>query len=174
MCAIIEPGDPVQAVSGSLTPAQFQHRRCFACGAENPSGLHLCFVSVGDDEIECSFVASRELQGYDGVLQGGLVTTLLDSAMTNVLLQRNIAARTAQMEIRFRYPVPVGKKIAVRGRLEESRGRLHVVSAEIVHGRRLLAEARGKFIASGRSAAEGTSKQACAEPFPPQRQGDAK
>ncbi len=148
MSATTESADPVQAVSRSLTPAQFQHRWCFACGAENPSGLHLSFASVGDDEIECSFVASRELQGYNGVLQGGLVATLLDSAMTNVLLQRNIAGRTAHMEIRFRHPVPVGKKIAVRGRLEISRGRLHVVSAEIVHGRKLLAEARAKFMAS--------------------------
>jgi len=149
MCATTEYSHGAGTAPNGLTAAQRKHKRCFACGAENPSGLHLRFTSVGNDEIECNFVASRKLEGYAGVLQGGIVATLLDSAMTNLLLRRNITARTAQMDIRLRHPVPVGKKISVWGKLEMSRGRLHVLSAAILRGRKLLAEARAKFMASG-------------------------
>lgn len=128
--------------------AGLEHRRCFACGAENPSGLHLRFVSLGEDEIRCQFLARSELQGYDGILQGGVVATLLDSVMTNVLLQRGIAARTAELEIRFRSPVPVARRIIVRGKLEDSRGRLHVVSSQILRGDKVLANGRAKFMAT--------------------------
>lgn len=104
------------------------------------------FASVENGEIECRFAASGEFQGYDGILQGGLVATLLDSAMTNVLLRRGIAARTAEMKTRFRHPVPVGKEVLVRGKLESSRGRVHVVAGRIILGQKVLAEAKATFI----------------------------
>jgi uncharacterized protein (TIGR00369 family) len=146
MCATIESGNHARAPTQRVTEAQRQHRRCFACGGENLSGLRLHFVSLGDDEVECEFVASGEFQGYRGVVQGGVVATLLDSAMTNVLLQRGIAARTAEMRIRFRHPVPVGKKVVVRGKLELSRGSSHVVAGWVLSGQKVLAEAKATFM----------------------------
>lgn len=144
-----EPENLARAATQRLTEAQRQHRRCFACGGENLSGLRLRFVSVADDEVECEFVASGEFQGYSGIVQGGVVATLLDSAMTNVLLRRGIAARTAEMEIRFRHPVPVGKRIVARGKLKLSRGRSYVVAGWILLGREVLAEAKATFMTAG-------------------------
>jgi len=148
MSASAEPESSRQNAAANPGLAGLDHRRCFACGAENPAGLRLRFVPVGKDESQCRFVARSELQGYDGILQGGVVATLLDSVMTNVLLQRGIAARTAELEIRFRRPVPVAKRITVRGKLEESRGKLHVVSSQILRGGKVLADARAKFMAT--------------------------
>lgn len=146
MSAIIEPENVACAATQRLTKARRQHRRCFACGGENLSGLRLRFMPAGNDEVECEFVASSRFQGYRGVVQGGVVATLLDSAMTNVLLQRGIAARTAEMRIRFRHPVPVGRKVVVRGKLGSSRGRVHIVAARIIVGERVLAEAKATFM----------------------------
>jgi uncharacterized protein (TIGR00369 family) len=146
MSATTEPENGARAVAQRSTQARRQHRRCFACGGENLSGLRLRFVPAGNGEVECEFVASSKFQGYTGVVQGGVVATLLDSAMTNVLLQRGIAARTAEMRVRFRHPVPVGKKIAVRGKLESSRGRSHVVAAWIFAEEKVLAEAKATFM----------------------------
>lgn len=146
MSATIEPETVARATTQRLAEARRQHRRCFACGGENLSGLRLRFVPAGNDGVECEFVASSKFQGYRGVVQGGVVATLLDSAMTNVLLQRGIAARTAEMRIRFRHPVPVGKKIIVRGKLESSREKSHVVAAWILGEEKVLAEARATFM----------------------------
>ena len=123
MSATIEPENVARAATRRLAKARRQHRRCFACGGENLSGLRLRFMPAGNDEVECEFVASSKFQGYRGVVQGGVVATLLDSAMTNVLLQRGIAARTAEMRIRFRHPVPVEKKMVVRVKPKLSRAR---------------------------------------------------
>ncbi len=146
MSASTEFENSVKSASGRLPEGQLQHSRCFACGAENPVGLHLHFVPAKNGEIECRFAAPGELQGYDGILQGGLVATLLDSAMTNVLLRCGIVARTAEMKIRFRHPVPVGKEVVVGGKLESSRGRVHVVAARIILGHKVLAEAKAIFM----------------------------
>jgi len=149
MSASVESRSSAPKIPGDPAPAQLVHRRCFACGAENPSGLHLQFSSIGDDEVECALVPATELQGYEGILQGGIVATLLDSAMTNALFRKGITARTAEMRIRFRHPVPVGKNIIVRAKLNGSRGQFHRASARVLRAGRVLAEATGKFMEVG-------------------------
>jgi acyl-coenzyme A thioesterase PaaI-like protein len=50
----------------------------FACGVDNPIGLHLS--SYTDDEGRCiaRFRPKPEHQGYPGHLHGGIISTLLD------------------------------------------------------------------------------------------------
>ena len=53
-------------------------RMCFACGLENPFGLHLHFYDNSQDEVYADFTIAPEHQGYPGVVHGGVTAAILD------------------------------------------------------------------------------------------------
>ena len=57
-----------------------QNEWCFACGRLNPCGLKLAFEE-SDDTYITHFTGEPEHQGYDGIMHGGIVSTLLDEIM---------------------------------------------------------------------------------------------
>jgi hypothetical protein len=69
----------VQVAHGEdIVEKQPNSRICFACGIDNPIGLHLAFYT--DDEGRCiaRFQPKPEHQGYPGHLPGGIISALLD------------------------------------------------------------------------------------------------
>lgn len=96
---------------------------CFACGKDNPDGLHLEFEAVGDD-VRTSVAFPRKFQGYSDVIHGGLVSTVLDETMVTLLNRRGYLALTAELSVRFREPVRIGERIDVTASLVEKRGRV--------------------------------------------------
>ena len=60
---------------------------CFACGRNNPIGLHLDFKFDGDKYIAKKTVP-REYQGYKDIVHGGIVTTMLDEAMGGYVIDK--------------------------------------------------------------------------------------
>jgi acyl-coenzyme A thioesterase PaaI-like protein len=60
-------------------------------------------------------------QGYDGIVHGGILASVLDDAMANCLWLQGIVAVTAKMSLRYREPVPVGSRLLVYGRLLQER-----------------------------------------------------
>jgi hypothetical protein len=81
--------------------AQNKHAHCFICGDQNPRSLGLEFQAVDVDTVCATFQASPELQGYDGILHGGVIAALLDAAMTHCLFHRGIQAMTGDLHVRF-------------------------------------------------------------------------
>ncbi len=96
-----------------------EHRR-FVCGKHNAIGLHLTFQIEGD-LAHTEFVPQPDHQGYDGVVHGGILASVLDDAMANCLWLRGVAAVTAKMSLRYREPVPIGSRLLVYGRLMQER-----------------------------------------------------
>lgn len=117
---------------------------CFACGAANPIGLGLRFSEEGG-RVLAEFTPLPWHQGYDGVIHGGLLATMLDEAMAHALLARGLAGVTARMTVRYRAPVKVGERISIQGWITGNRGRLIETEAAIYTGERLSVEARGVF-----------------------------
>lgn len=101
---------------------------CFACGKDNPDGLHLEFEYDGD-EVRTSFAFPGKFQGYTGVVHGGLVSTLLDEAMVTLLNKMGYLAVTAELKVRFVKPLRVGEKVDVSAKLVQSRGKTFTVLA---------------------------------------------
>lgn len=90
---------------------------CFACGPNNPIGLHLQFA-VDNDWYTTTFTAGPEHQGYDGMLHGGIMSTLMDEVMAQALLCGcGVDGVTARLDIRYRRAAPVGEPLHVRGRI---------------------------------------------------------
>ena len=103
---------------------------CFACGKQNPIGLKLEFAQVGD-EYHSMFTPQREHQGYDGIMHGGLVGTLLDEVMAGYIYDLGFNAFTARLEVRYRKPTPIGEPLTVVARIVSQRGRMYEMAGEI-------------------------------------------
>ena len=110
-------------------PSVSDDQWCFACGPENPHGLHLQFRWEGDDYV-CDFVPERVHQGWAGVTHGGIISTLLDEVMTRMLCTDDAAVVTAELKVRFRSPAPTGEPLQLRARSVGGRLRLHQAEAE--------------------------------------------
>ena len=119
---------------------------CFACGGSNPIGLKLDFKKVNGEYVT-EFTPRREHQGYVGVTHGGIIATILDEAITRFAWAEGNNAVTAAMTVRFRRPVPTGKRLLVVGRLTEDNGRTIQGESEIRDEEgRLLADATATLV----------------------------
>jgi acyl-coenzyme A thioesterase PaaI-like protein len=120
---------------------------CFACGANNPIGLHLKFT-YGESTAEAQFTAERVYQGYPGIMHGGLVSTLLDEAMAHAVIAAHGAAVTGDLHVRLRGAgVPVGRPLRLMGRVTGRRGRLVLTEATLYdEAGSVLAQGEGKFM----------------------------
>ena len=119
---------------------------CFGCGEKNPIGLRLAFYRLDDGRIHAEFTPGAEHEGYAHVLHGGIVSTLLDEAMSWAVAAPGRLAVTASMEIRFRRPIPTGEPVDVIGAVTRDRRRIIEARGEIRDARGdLLAEAEATF-----------------------------
>lgn len=124
---------------------------CFACGERNPDGLRLKIAYPEPGRCRMEFVPERKYQGWEGVLHGGIIATILDEALAHALggSERGSgeAAVTAEMTVRFKKPVRIGETVIVEGRVLRVKGR--IVDCEGVirdESGQELASAAGKLI----------------------------
>ncbi|TAM61032.1 PaaI family thioesterase [bacterium] len=125
---------------------------CFACGSDNPIGLHLRFEPDGDDGVHARVSIPMQFQGWRGILHGGIVMTLLDEAMAHAALRAGASGMTASVNVRFRKPAPVDAPLELRGRITERRRHVLTVESTLCDAEgTLLCEASGKFVDKGLS-----------------------
>lgn len=118
---------------------------CFACGKDNPYGLKLEFSYINDEAI-AEFTARPEHQGYNGVMHGGLIATLLDEAMAKWLSFNGIRAVTAEMSIKFKKPVPIGVPLTVKGKMIYKKRKIYEMESYVIGPEeQVLAFAVAKF-----------------------------
>lgn len=122
------------------------HKHCVVCGEQNPMGLRIRFYETGENEVRANWVASSHLQGYSGLLQGGVTAALLDSAMVNCIRLQGTEALTAEMTIKYLHPIPIGTLLSIHGEKNKSRKSLHWVNAWIQDSKRIYAKAEGLFM----------------------------
>ncbi len=127
-----------------------RHPHCWVCSAANEHGLAVDFKEDGTGAIAGSFSCDEVFTGYPGYLHGGVVSSLLDGAMTNCLMALGTPGLTARLEVRFLKPVLIGKPVTVRGWLEKSRGALHMLGADLSQDGEVLATATAKFMEESR------------------------
>ena len=115
---------------------------CFGCSAQNERGLGLVFER-GDGLVEARTTLGDEFAGYDGLVHGGIVSTLLDEAMGWAILELvGRFAVTRSLVVDFRRPVFIDKPLRVHARVagEEGDGALRVEAG--------IEDARGRLLAS--------------------------
>ena len=122
------------------------HPHCVVCGDTDSAILELSFHLTSGGRVETEFACEAAYQGYSGIVHGGVVSTLLDSAMTHCLFSMGKAGLTAQLTVRFHDTVCVGIPARIQAWCERSSAPLYLLKAEVVQGRRLKATASGKFV----------------------------
>jgi uncharacterized protein (TIGR00369 family) len=99
-------------------------RSCFVCGPDNPRGLRLAFQTNESSEMTAEWIPEPEMEGYQGIVHGGIVSTVLDEAMAKVVDATGAEALTAELRVRFRRQVSSGIPVRVRGWIESRNKRM--------------------------------------------------
>jgi len=116
------------------------------CSPQHPHGLKLRFTLNEKGEAEADFACPHHLEGYPGLLHGGVISTLLHGAMTNCLFLHGHEAVTAQLQIRFRHPVILESPVQLRVWITENHPLLFRLEAHLVQAGQLKATAHGVFM----------------------------
>lgn len=120
-------------------------RYCFACGEDNPAGLHLD-INADSGKCEVNWMPEKRFQGYSGVLHGGIISTLMDETMAYAAISLVGAAATGEISVRFRKPVKTDCMIRVTARVTERKGRLLLTEAELLQDGNRMASATARFL----------------------------
>jgi acyl-coenzyme A thioesterase PaaI-like protein len=88
---------------------------CFVCGTKNPRGMQIHFRLQRTGEVEAQWTPSPDLEGFQGIIHGGVVSTVLDEAMSKAVASLPCEALTAELRVRFREPVRTGQCMRIQG-----------------------------------------------------------
>ncbi|MCI0470668.1 MAG: hypothetical protein L0Y73_03315, partial [Candidatus Aminicenantes bacterium] len=91
----------------------------------NPYGLHLTF----SDNEELSCVESQVLfpahvQGWEGVVHGGIISTVLDEIMIKAAAKKKMKCVTGEITVKFKQPVRTDMPYLLQGKVAGTRGKL--------------------------------------------------
>ena len=142
-----------------FVPIPASHLFCLACGDNHSLGLRFKKSECG---VTASVQASPEWQGYEGIMHGGMIATLLDAAMTHCLFHHQIEAMTAALHVRYLAPVHCSGRIDVMASLIGRRRLVYELSAELRVTGEIKARAVAKFMPhkNGASPDKKTSRNA--------------
>ena len=116
---------------------------CFVCGKKNPNGLRLSFeIDKERQTLKTTFVATPTFQGWDGIVHGGIISTLLDEATAKLVYELGHQAVTASLEIRFKKPAPILEPLKVYGEITE-------VGKRLIRAKAHVAKEDGSILATG-------------------------
>ena len=125
---------------------------CFACGEENPIGLHLKFDFDGE-KISTKKILPREFQGYEGTAHGGILSTMLDETMCKFIdAKYHERAVTGRLEVRYKFPTPVAQELKISAWDESQRKNIITMKSTVETADGVVtAEATAKFAVVGLS-----------------------
>lgn len=122
---------------------------CFACGRDNPIGLHLDDFDLVDREVSARFTPRPDYRGAGDVLHGGVAATALDEMLVWAgILTEKVMTVTGRLELRYRKPLQVSDELIVRSRVDELRGKRMTASGELVVDNDVKTQASGLFLVS--------------------------
>jgi len=114
-------------------------------GNANPLGIGAELWRDGDLAI-MEVTLGKAFEGAPGRAHGGVVAALIDETMGVVLSIAEVLAFTAQLDITYRAPTPIGHPIRVTAWLTKHEGRKLSIEAKVEDGETLIANATALFI----------------------------
>jgi uncharacterized protein (TIGR00369 family) len=123
------------------------HRSCFACGVCNSGGLDVHFDIESDGVASAIWQPSPAFQSYPDRLHGGVIATLLDSAIVHALFAMDIAGVTVELTIRYLKSVGLQEPVRVTGSVVSMRHGVYFCHAEVHQNGNCAVRASAKFMA---------------------------
>ncbi|MGB1435393.1 MAG: PaaI family thioesterase [Candidatus Thalassarchaeaceae archaeon] len=128
---------------------------CFGCGPANEKGLKI--KSYRNNEgLEMEFETSEEHQAFPGIINGGIIGTLLDchgnwvaaiALMDEEGGENPPCTVTASYSINLRRPTPANSKLNIKGKVIEIKGKMVKVELEMKVEEKICATGEGTFVA---------------------------
>jgi len=116
---------------------------CFGCGRDNHFGLQISSYWEGDEAV-CIWNSEEKYQGWKGVLNGGILASLIDCHTMGTAMAAAYQAegRELNSEPEYRYatgtitvkylkPTPNEKPVELRAKVQEIKGRKVVLTCTI-------------------------------------------
>jgi uncharacterized protein (TIGR00369 family) len=122
---------------------------CLVCGRDNPHGLHLhLHVDETTGRIETTFTPQAHHIGFEGVVHGGVLATVLDEAMVwAATWQGRRFCVCGEMTVRFRQSPAVGEPLRITAEVGQHRARLVQTTGSVVNAAGgVIAVASGKYV----------------------------
>lgn len=138
----------------SLQEIHAPNNICFGCGAANQQGLQLRSHPQGD-RLVAHFRPQPHHQAYAGMLNGGIIGTLLDCNCAWMsawhLMQKNgldspPCVVTAEYTISMLLPTPATEELAVEAWVIRSGNRSVTAGGSITAGGQITATCEGVFV----------------------------
>ena len=135
---------------------------CWGCGPANPDGLHIRSFPKNSDESQASgevvaeWKPQKKYEAFNGVLNGGIIGTLLDChcnwTAAYYLMKRAKADRppctvTAEYAIKMMRPTPTKDSVFLSARIVDLTDDRAVVEGTLSAGGKTCATCRGIFVA---------------------------
>ncbi len=117
---------------------------CYGCGRQNPHGLQIKSYWEGN-EVVCRFRPHSHHQAYPGIVYGGLIACLIDchsiaAAIADACRREEhdpatlpmVKYFTANLNVDFLRPTPLGVELLLRARITEVAGRKSRVACAVL------------------------------------------
>ena len=118
---------------------------CFICGDKNRIGLKVKFFQK-EGGAAAEFLPKETLEGYKGLLHGGILAALLDEIMIKAVLAKNVYCVTAEMGIRYKKPVEISDRLSLFGYIQKENGRVFTTGGWAKNQKgEMVAEGEGKY-----------------------------
>jgi acyl-coenzyme A thioesterase PaaI-like protein len=122
------------------------HKNCFVCGSNNESGLRLKFHKREDGSVFGDFFADPKFESYSGIIHGGIIATLLDSAMTHCLLTESIPALTGRLSIKYSIPIRTGAVVKLEAKIVKKSHKIFTLEGKAYVDGKKAASAVAKYM----------------------------
>ncbi|MBU4263262.1 MAG: PaaI family thioesterase [Proteobacteria bacterium] len=137
---------PVSTESCTASYPVNDHSLCLPGGYQNPWSLNLSFLTEKDGVVFTQFKGHAGLQGYEGILHGGVIAALFDTAMANCLFYHGVEAVTGDLRVRFVKSVACTDTLEIRTWVVSSCPPLYHLKSEMVVAGSTMARAKARFM----------------------------
>ena len=131
---------------------------CFGCGPANPRGLKIKSRPSGGalGELVAEWRPEAHHEAFDGVVNGGILGTLLDChsnwtaayyLLTTRSLDRLPCTVTSDFHVTLKRPTPSDATLVLRAHVVEAEGDRAVVEATVEANGKITATCHGVFVA---------------------------
>lgn len=141
--------------SKSLQEQYAPGNACWGCGPSNAEGLRIRSFAEGD-EVVGDWTPEKKYEAFPGVLNGGIIGTLLDCHCNWTAAHHLMKAAgadhvpctvTADYAIKLLRPTPTNGPVHLSAKVVESAGDRATVEGTLTAGGKACATCRGTFVA---------------------------
>jgi acyl-coenzyme A thioesterase PaaI-like protein len=131
--------------------------RCYGCGPANEQGLHVrSFESEDGTELVCDWTPQPHHLAFEGVVNGGIIGSLLDCHSNWTAARHFMKARgaseipptvTSDFHVTLKRPTPMDTTLHLRAHVVEATEDRAVIEATLEANGKVTATCRGTFVA---------------------------